>query len=106
MTDLINKIIQLSGVILFSVTLSPQIIKIIKTRQVNDISFLFLVLNLCSSILLGYSAIICKNTQFIIVNSVSIFQTFILLFLKKFYENNNTELLTRYTYKTIPDEHI
>ena len=89
MTDLINKIIQLSGVILFSITLSPQIIKIIKTKQVNDISSLFLVLNLCSSFLLGYSAIINKNTQFIVVNSVSIFQSSILLFLKNFYENEN-----------------
>ena len=94
MTDLINKIIQLSGVILFSVTLSPQIIKIIETKQVNDISFLFLVLNLCSSILLGYSAIINNNTQFIIVNSVSIFQTMILLFLKNFYENENKKSKT------------
>jgi uncharacterized protein with PQ loop repeat len=94
MTDLINKIIQLSGVILFSITLSPQIIKIIKTKQVNDISSLFLVLNLCSSFLLGYSAIINKNTQFIVVNSVSIFQSSILLFLKNFYENEKNKIIS------------
>ena len=93
MTDLINKIIQLSGVILFSITLSPQIIKIIKTKQVNDISSLFLVLNLCSSFLLGYSAIINKNMQFIFVNSVSIFQSSILLFLKNFYENKKNKII-------------
>lgn len=94
MTELINKIIQLSGIILFSITLSPQIIKIIKTKQVNDISSLFLVLNLCSSFLLGYSAIINKNTQFIVVNSVSIFQSSILLFLKYFYENEKNKIIT------------
>ena len=79
MTLLINQIIELCGVVLFSITLSPQIIKIIKTKQVNDLSSCFLILNLCSSFLLGYSAIISKNTQFVIVNSVSIIQTFILL---------------------------
>lgn len=99
---MINQLIELCGVMLFSVTLSPQIIKIIKTKQVNDISSLFLVLNLCSSFLLGYSAIINKNTQFIIVNSVSIVQTLILLFLKNFYETNPM-LLMRNNYKTIPE---
>lgn len=99
---MINQLIELCGVMLFSVTLSPQIIKIIKTKQVNDISSLFLVLNLCSSFLLGYSAIINKNTQFIIVNSVSIVQTLILLFLKNFYETNPM-ILMRNNYKTIPE---
>ena len=102
MTTLINKIIELCGVILFSITLSPQIIKIIKTKQVNDLSSCFLILNLCSSFLLGYSAIVSKNTQFIIVNSVSIFQTFVLLALKNFYENNSI-LFTRNDYRTIPE---
>jgi len=101
MTTVINQIIELCGVMLFSLTLSPQIIKIINTKQVNDISFLFLVLNLCSSFLLGYSAIINKNTQFIIVNSVSIVQTLILLFLKNFYESD-----TRKYYKLIPENKI
>lgn len=90
---MINQLIELCGVMLFSVTLSPQIIKIIKTKQVNDISSLFLVLNLCSSFLLGYSAILNKNTQFIIVNSVSIFQSSILLFLKNFYENKKNIII-------------
>ena len=105
MTTIINQIIELCGVILFSITLSPQIIKIIKTKQVNDLSSCFLILNLCSSFLLGYSAIINKNTQFIIVNSVSIFQTFILLLLKNFYENNSN-LFMRNNYKTIPEVEI
>ena len=102
MTSVINQIIELCGVILFSITLSPQIIKIIKTKQVNDLSSCFLILNLCSSFLLGYSAIVSKNTQFIIVNSVSIFQTFVLLALKNFYENNSI-LFTRNDYKPIPE---
>ena len=105
MTSVINQIIELCGVILFSITLSPQIIKIIKTKQVNDLSSCFLILNLCSSFLLGYSAIINRNTQFIIVNSVSIFQTFILLLLKNFYENNSI-LFMRNDYKTIPESPI
>tara|TARA_B100000963_G_C22492336_1_gene609847 strand:- start:386 stop:694 length:309 start_codon:yes stop_codon:yes gene_type:complete len=102
---MINKIIELLGVLLFSITLSPQIIKIIKTQQVNDISIWFLILNLFSSFFLGYSAIINNNTQFIIVNTVSIVQTCILLTLKKLYENN-PEICFKHEYKTIPDEHI
>ena len=105
MTSVINQIIELCGVILFSITLSPQIIKIIKTKQVNDLSSCFLILNLCSSFLLGYSAIVSKNTQFIIVNSVSIFQTFVLLALKNFYENNSI-LFMRNNYKAIPEVQI
>ena len=105
MTLLLNQIIELCGVVLFSITLSPQIIKIIKTKQVNDLSSCFLILNLCSSFLLGYSAIINKNTQFIIVNSVSIIQTFILLALKNFYENNSI-LFMRNNYKAIPEVQI
>lgn len=102
---MINKIIELLGVLLFSITLSPQIIKIIKTKQVNDLSIWFLILNLCSSFLLGYSAIINNNTQFIIVNTVSIVQTSILLTLKKVYEDN-PEICFKHQYKTIPDMHI
>ena len=102
---MINKIIELLGVLLFSITLSPQIIKIIKTQQVNDISIWFLILNLLSSFLLGYSAIINNNTQFVIVNTVSIVQTCILLTLKKLYENNR-EISFKYGYKTIPNENI
>tara|TARA_X000000950_G_scaffold265890_1_gene340736 strand:+ start:130 stop:438 length:309 start_codon:yes stop_codon:yes gene_type:complete len=102
---MINKIIELLGVLLFSITLSPQIIKIIKTQQVNDISIWFLILNLISSFLLGYSAIINNNTQFIIVNTVSIVQTSILLTLKKVYEDN-PEICFKHQYKTIPDHHI
>ena len=102
---MINKIIELLGVLLFSITLSPQIIKIIKTQQVNDISIWFLILNLISSFLLGYSAIINNNTQFIIVNTVSIVQTSILLTLKKVYEDN-PEICFKHQYKTIPDMHI
>ena len=94
---LFNKIVELSGVILFSITLSPQIIKIIQTQKVNDLSITFLILNISSSILLGYSAIINHNTQFVIVNTVSIIQTVILLFLKNFYENNNN-------YQIIPEK--
>ena len=41
MTLLLNQIIELCGVVLFSITLSPQIIKIIKTKQVNDLSSCF-----------------------------------------------------------------
>ena len=94
---LFNKIVELAGVILFSITLSPQIIKIIKTQKVNDLSITFLILNISSSILLGYSAIINHNTQFIIVNTVAIIQTVILLFLKNFYENSNN-------YEKIPEK--
>ena len=102
---MINKIIELLGVLLFSITLSPQIIKIIKTKQVNDLSIWFLILNLSSSFLLGYSAIINNNTQFIIVNTVSIVQTSILLTLKKVYQDN-PEICFKHQYKTIPDMHI
>ena len=93
--SLINKIIELSGVILFSVTLSPQIIKIINTKKVTDLSRSFLILNVFSSILLGYSAIINNNVQFIVVNTMAIIQSTILLFLKSFYENHQ--------YDKIPD---
>ena len=85
--SLINKIIELSGVILFSVTLSPQIIKIINTKKMDDISTSFLILNVFSSILLGYSAVINNNPEFIVVNTMAIIQTTILLFLKYYYKN-------------------
>ena len=96
-TLFINKVIEFFGVVCFSITLSPQILKIINTKKVNDLSFSFLILNICSSFLLGYSAIINQNTQFIIVNTVSIIQSFILLFLKKSYENKNL-------YEIIPEK--
>ena len=95
-TLFINKVIEFIGVVLFSITLSPQIIKIVKTKKVNDLSSSFLILNVCSSFLLGYSVIINKNTQFIIVNTVAIIQSIILLFLKSFYENENN-------YEQIPE---
>tara|TARA_B100000963_G_C22631013_1_gene674930 strand:- start:870 stop:1187 length:318 start_codon:yes stop_codon:yes gene_type:complete len=95
-TFFINKFIELAGVILFSITLSPQIIKVISTKKVNDLSLSFLVLNIFSSLLLGYSAIINNNTQFVIVNTVAIIQTVILLFLKNYYERD-------IDYQFIPD---
>ena len=95
-TLFINKVIEFIGVVLFSITLSPQIIKIVKTKKVSDLSSSFLILNVSSSFLLGYSAIINQNTQFIIVNTVAIIQSVILLFLKNFYENKNN-------YEPIPD---
>ena len=98
---MINKIIQLLGVLLFSITLSPQIIKIIKTQQVNDISIWFLILNLLSSFLLGYSAIINNNTQFVIVNTVSIVQTCILLTLKNF-----TKIIQKYVLNIVIKQYL
>ena len=83
MTSVINQIIELWSYIIFY-NIKSSNYKNNKNKQVNDLSSCFLILNLCSSFLLGYSAIINRNTQFIIVNSVSIFQTFILLLLKNF----------------------
>lgn len=90
-------------------TLIPQIIKTIKKKKVDDISYVFVFLQVLTSIFFLIYGLLLKENPLIIANSLLLCQTLLMLSLKIFYnnkqnkqfeENNNNLNFTIENYKT------
>ena len=68
-------------------TLIPQIIKTIKKKKVDDISYVFVFLQVLTSIFFLIYGLLLKENPLIIANSLLLCQTLLMLGLKIFYSN-------------------
>ena len=90
-------------------TLIPQLVKTIKKKKVDDISYVFVFLQVLTSIFFLIYGLLLKENPLIIANSLLLIQTLLMLFLKITYtkrkisltdENNNNLNLHIENYKT------
>ena len=72
-----------------TMTLLPQLIQTYKTKEVNDISIAFIVMNLCTSLLFLVYGILLKQIPIILANCILILQNIILLSFKIIYTKIN-----------------
>ena len=72
-----------------TMTLLPQLIQSYKTKEVNDISIAFIVMNLCTSLLFLVYGILLKQIPIILANCILILQNIILLSFKIIYTKIN-----------------
>jgi MtN3 and saliva related transmembrane protein len=84
---LYNDIYGYIGAFLSSILYLPQLIHIIKRKQADDLSYIFLVLNIITSIFWIIYAIFEKSIPLIICDSFILLITLIMIFLKKYYHN-------------------
>lgn len=70
------------GAFFLIITLIPQLYHTIKTKKVNDISFLFISLQIITCILFLIYGILIKETPLIISNSLVGIQIIVFLYLK------------------------
>jgi len=77
------------GSILLPITLLPQLYLTYKTKKVNDISYLFICLQIITCICFLTYGILLEEIPLIIANSVVLVQLLILLSFKKVFSNNN-----------------
>ena len=78
----------LAAVTLLS-TLIPQLIKTIRKKKVDDISYVFVFLQVLTSIFFLIYGLLLKENPIIIANSLLLVQTLLMLGLKIIYSNNN-----------------
>ncbi len=90
-------------------TLIPQLIKTIRKKKVDDISYVFVFLQVLTSIFFLIYGLLLKENPLIIANSLLLIQTLLMLFLKITYtkrrvslseENSNNLNLHIENYKT------
>ena len=90
-------------------TLIPQLIKTIRKKKVGDISYVFVFLQVLTSIFFLIYGLLLKENPLIIANSLLLIQTLLMLFLKITYtkrrvslseENSNNLNLHIENYKT------
>ena len=70
------------GMVCLTITLIPQLLKVYKTRKADDLSYLFMLLNMFTCICFLVYGIILSETPLLIANTIVILQTFSLIFLK------------------------
>ena len=73
-------------------TLIPQIIKTIKKKKVDDISYVFVFLQVLTSIFFLIYGLLLKENPLIIANSLLLIQTLLMLFLKITYTKRRVSL--------------
>lgn len=71
------------------ITLLPQIYHTYKSKQVDDLSYFFIILNLITSFLFFLYGSLLKELPIIIANIFLILQNSTLLVFKRIYSNNN-----------------
>jgi MtN3 and saliva related transmembrane protein len=76
------------GMVFLTITLIPQLIKVYKTKKANDLSYIFIFMNFLTCMCFLSYGIILNETPLIIANTIVLFQTAILTFLKFRYTNN------------------
>ena len=79
------------GMVLLTITLIPQLVKVYKTKKANDLSYLFILMNFLTCVSFLSYGIILNETPLIIANTLVLMQTGILTFLKYRYRNNTIE---------------
>lgn len=70
-------------------TLIPQLVKTIRKKKVDDISYVFVFLQVLTSIFFLIYGLLLKENPLIIANSLLLVQTLLMLGLKIIYSNNN-----------------
>lgn len=70
-------------------TLIPQLVKTIRKKKVDDISYVFVFLQVLTSIFFLIYGLLLKENPLIIANSLLLVQTLLMLGLKIVYSNNN-----------------
>lgn len=70
-------------------TLIPQLVKTIRKKKVDDISYVFVFLQVLTSIFFLIYGLLLKENPLIIANSLLLVQTLLMFVLKIVYSNNN-----------------
>jgi len=73
--------------ILIGISILPQIIKSLKTRKVEDISFLMLLIIIFGEILWVIYGIMIKSSPIIAVDGFALLATLIMIYIKIFYKS-------------------
>jgi MtN3 and saliva related transmembrane protein len=77
------------GMVLLTITLIPQLYKIIKTKKGEDLSYIFLIMNILTCLFFLLYGILLKEKPLIISNSIVMFQIMFLIFLKYYFSKTN-----------------
>ena len=80
------------GCVFLVITLVPQLIKTYKTKKADDISPLFVVFALLTTIIYLTYGILINELPIVTANSILLFQNFLLLYFKYIYRNNISEI--------------
>ena len=75
------------GMVFLTITLIPQLVKVFKTKKAEDLSYVFLSINVLTCVFFLIYGIILEETPLIIANTIVILQTLTLIFLKNKYHN-------------------
>lgn len=76
------------GGFFITITLIPQLMRTYKTKRAKDISPIFVVLALLTTLIYLSYGILINETPIIVANAVLLFQNFLLLYFKYAYRNN------------------
>lgn len=76
------------GGFFITITLIPQLMRTYKTKRTKDISPIFVVLALLTTLIYLSYGILINETPIIVANAVLLFQNFLLLYFKYAYRNN------------------
>ena len=82
MTENNSEIVGYVGAFLLTISLIPQIVHTLKTKKVNDISYIFISIQILTCLLFLIYGVLINENPIIISNSVVLFQLIIFLFLK------------------------
>ena len=78
------------GMVFLTLTLIPQLGRVLKTKKAEDLSYIFLSINVLTCVFFLIYGILLEETPLIIANTIVILQTLTLIFLKYKYYNNET----------------
>lgn len=92
MNNLTKDIFGYIGALLLSITLLPQIHQTYKTKQTRDISLVFMCLQILTCVFFLIYGIALSELPLIIANSVVLFQLFILLYAKLYFDNGDKNI--------------
>lgn len=76
------------GMVFLTITLIPQLVRVFKTKKAEDLSYIFLSINVLTCVFFLIYGIVLNETPLIIANTIVIIQTLTLIFLKHKYHNN------------------
>ena len=75
------------GMVFLTLTLIPQLMKVLKTKKAADLSYIFLSVNVLTCVFFLIYGILLEETPLIIANTIVILQTLTLILLKNKYHN-------------------
>jgi MtN3 and saliva related transmembrane protein len=83
------------GMVCLTITLIPQLVKVYRTKQAEDLSYLFLLLNVFTCVCFLAYGIILNETPLLIANTIVITQTIVLILLKYKVSTKTNQNLTQ-----------